>query len=210
MLYLRLRFIHLFCGQPERGCAHAEMNIIVPQAASEGHQLTVEELKASEKSLSKLSPNSPLSDDETKPQSLPAFHDDLDDYPPPWRRVIYMLVALFLVFLAALDITIVSTAIAHITDDFGTVDAVEWYGSAFLISLACTQGFWSSMFELFSLKWGLISSIAIVAAGSLISALSTSSNMLIAGRWVAGFGAASSGVGGTIVHCLLHLFARLQ
>jgi MFS family permease len=55
-------------------------------------------------------------------------------------RLAFVVVALVLsVFLVALDMTIVATAIPKITDEFQRLDEVSWYGSAFFMCVAAFQ-----------------------------------------------------------------------
>jgi MFS family permease len=46
----------------------------------------------------------------------------------------------------ALDMTIVTTAIPKITDQFRSLEQVGWYGSAFFLTLACFQSFWGKLY----------------------------------------------------------------
>jgi MFS transporter, DHA2 family, glioxin efflux transporter len=62
--------------------------------------------------------------------------DDLErikteEYPGPLRLSLTVLALAFSIFLVALDLTIVATAIPRITDDFHSLNQVGWYGSAF-------------------------------------------------------------------------------
>jgi MFS family permease len=64
--------------------------------------------------------------------------------------------------------TIVATAIPRITDEFHSLDDVGWYGSAFFLTLASFQSTWGKAFKYFSLKYGVLVSVAIFELGSLI------------------------------------------
>jgi MFS family permease len=63
---------------------------------------------------------------------------------------------------------IVSTAIPKITDEFGSIKSVGWYGSAFLLTLASFQSAWGKMYKYFPLKWTYIGSIVVFELGGLI------------------------------------------
>ena len=99
-------------------------------------------------------------------------------------------------FLAALDMTIIATAIPSITDEFHSLGDVGWYGSAFFLTIASFQAFWGKAYKFFPLKTAYLVSIAVFELGSLICAVSQDSITLIVGRAIAGLGAAgiASGV----------------
>ena len=109
----------------------------------------------------------------------------------------FIIVALVLsIFIVALDMTIVATAIPQITTVFGSLDQVGWYGSAFFLTVASFQSTWGKAYKYFPLKSTFLLCIIIFELGSLISGVAQSSPALIAGRAITGVGAAgiSSGV----------------
>jgi MFS transporter, DHA2 family, glioxin efflux transporter len=71
-----------------------------------------------------------------------APHDTLPSYPSGIRFVLLTLGLIFTVFLSALDSSILSTAIPAITDEFGTVKDVGWYGAAYTITNAAFISTW--------------------------------------------------------------------
>lgn len=120
-------------------------------------------------------------------------------YPPPWRRFIYVLIVILMTLLTCLDMTIIATAIPKITNEFNSINDIGWYGSAFLVCAACGCGFWGSVYRLFSFKWGLVASLTCFAVGSLICAVAQDSPTFIVGRAIAGWGTASGGTGSSTV-----------
>lgn len=61
-------------------------------------------------------------------------------------RLFTLLVGVVLaMFLVALDMTIVSTAIPRISDEFQSLDDVGWYGSAFFLTVAAFQSQWGKV-----------------------------------------------------------------
>jgi MFS transporter, DHA2 family, glioxin efflux transporter len=84
-----------------------------------------------------LSPSPPPEVSQEKDDELGAEDgDDLErikteEYPGPLRLSLTVLALAFSIFLVALDLTIVATAIPRITDDFHSLNQVGWYGSAF-------------------------------------------------------------------------------
>ena len=62
-----------------------------------------------------------------------------DEEYPTTLKLLGVIVALVLaVFLASLDMNIITTAIPRITDDFHSLDDVGWYGSALFLTVAST------------------------------------------------------------------------
>lgn len=89
-------------------------------------------------------------------------------YPNTLKLIIIMLAVALCIFLAALDMTIVATAIPRITDEFQSLEDVGWYGSAFFLTLAAFQSTWGKAYKYFDLKWAFLVSVAIFEVGSLI------------------------------------------
>jgi MFS transporter, DHA2 family, glioxin efflux transporter len=121
---------------------------------------------------------------------------DAPEYPTVARLGLIVFAVMLCVFLVALDLTIVSTAIPRITDDFHSLDQVSWYGSAFFLTIAAFQPTWGKGFMYFDLKYAFLLSILIFELGSLMCGLSNSSTTLIAGRSIAGVGGAGLSSGG--------------
>ncbi|KAL7908620.1 MFS general substrate transporter [Trichoderma velutinum] len=108
-------------------------------------------------------------------------------------------------FLAALDMTIITTAIPTISNHFGSSAGYIWIGSAYLLGNAAFVPTWGKISDIFGRKPTLIVSVTIFWIGSLLCAVSTSMGMLIAARAIQGVGG-----GGTIVLpniCISDLFS---
>lgn len=139
------------------------------------------------------------------------------DYPTG-ARLLFIVVALVMsIFLISLDMvcpglhvcedgiylqdtdcslqTIVATAVPKITDEFGGLDDVSWYSSAFFMTLGGFQSAWGKAYKYFSLKTVFLTSIFTFELGSLICGVAPSSSALIVGRAIAGLGAAGIGSG---------------
>ena len=112
------------------------------------------------------------------------------DYPTSWRLWLIVVALVLSIFLVALDMTIVATAIPTITDEFKSLDQVGWYGSAFFLTIAAFQSTWGKGYKYFPLKITFMLSIFFFELGSLICAVSQSSTTLIVGRAVQGMGGA--------------------
>ncbi|PTB38655.1 hypothetical protein M441DRAFT_172398 [Trichoderma asperellum CBS 433.97] len=119
-----------------------------------------------------------------------------DSQYPTGLRLVIIVVALFLaVFLYAIDMTIVATAIPKITDDFHSLDEATWYGSAFFMTTAGFLSAWGKAYKYFPLKPSFLLAMFIFEVGSLICGVAPNSKALIVGRAITGVGAAGLGSG---------------
>jgi MFS transporter, DHA2 family, glioxin efflux transporter len=99
----------------------------------------------------------------------------------------------------------VATAIPKITDEFGGLEEVAWYGSAFFMTVGGFQSTWGKTYKYFPLKLSFLIAIFIFELGSLICAVAPNSRALIVGRAIAGLGAAGIGSGAyTIIGFAAH------
>lgn len=92
------------------------------------------------------------------------------------------------VFLAALDITIVTTALPTISSYFKTSIAYTWVGSAYMLSSAAATPIWGKVSDIWGRKPILLVVSGIFFFGSALSAAAINIDMLIAGRAVQGLG----------------------
>lgn len=95
--------------------------------------------------------------------------------------------------------TILGTAIPKITDDFGGIGDVTWYGAAYFMTFGGLEAAWGKVFKYFDLKYTFIVSIIIFEVGSLLCGVAPNSKALIVGRVIAGIGGAGMSVGGTSI-----------
>ncbi|KAL6904564.1 major facilitator superfamily domain-containing protein [Trichoderma evansii] len=108
-------------------------------------------------------------------------------------------------FLAALDISIITTAIPTISNHFDSSAGYIWIGSAYTLGNATFVPTWGKISDIFGRKPTLLAAISIFWIGSLVCAISNSMGMLIAGRAIQGVGG-----GGAIVLpniCVSDLFS---
>ncbi|PWY80824.1 MFS general substrate transporter [Aspergillus sclerotioniger CBS 115572] len=126
----------------------------------------------------------------------PADRTSDNTHEPEWVEGLALVMVIagitLVVFLMLLDISIVSTAIPTITNQFHSLDDVAWYGSAYTISSAALQPLTGKFYTYFSSKWTFLAFFGVFELGSLLCGVATSSKMLIVGRAVAGMG--SSGM----------------
>ena len=73
------------------------------------------------------------------------------------------------------------------------------YGSAYLLTLCAFPLFYGKLYTFFPLKWVFLSAISLFEIGSLICGIAPTSNTLIAGRAVAGLGAAGIFTGSLLI-----------
>ena len=103
-------------------------------------------------------------------------------------------------FLAALDITIVGTALPKITSQFQASAAqYTWVGSSYTLASTSTTPLWAGASDVFGRKPVIIAANLAFLVGSTLAGSSTSIGMLIAGRTIQGFGGGGLLILNTIV-----------
>ncbi|KAK3315841.1 major facilitator superfamily domain-containing protein [Apodospora peruviana] len=114
--------------------------------------------------------------------------------PVSARRVLYitvtMLALMSALLLVALDVNILAVAIPRITTDFGSLDDVAWYGSAYSLTKMALQPTFGRLYYSMRLKPTFCAAIALFGAGSIVCALAPTSASLIVGRAMQGCGCA--------------------
>src|SRR3954471_17860933 len=100
---------------------------------------------------------------------------------PAHRQLLIMFLGLGLVmFLAALDQTIVSTALPTITGDLGGLSHLSWVVTAFLLATTVSTPLYGKLGDIFGRKQLFQISIFIFLVGSMLSGLAQSMMQLIA------------------------------
>ncbi|OAF59497.1 hypothetical protein VC83_03936 [Pseudogymnoascus destructans] len=119
-------------------------------------------------------------------------------YPTGFRMAAIVVALALGIFLVALDMTIVATAIPKITDTkgFKGLDLIAWYSSGFFLTLGSFQSTWGKIYKYLPLKISFLISIAVFELGSLICGVAPNSTALIVGRAIAGAGGAGIASGG--------------
>ncbi|KAJ3091152.1 hypothetical protein HK100_007261, partial [Physocladia obscura] len=92
------------------------------------------------------------------------------------------------IFMAALDQTIVSTALKAIVVDLRHQQLIPWIGSAYLMTAAPVGTLYGKFADIFGRKWVFVFAIVVFELGSLLCGVATSMEFLIVGRAVAGIG----------------------
>ena len=98
-------------------------------------------------------------------------------------------------FLAALDQTIVSTALPTIVGDLGGLNHLSWVVTSYLLAATVSTPLYGKLGDMIGRKPVFLAAILIFLAGSMLSGLSQSMNELIAFRAVQGIGAGGLMVG---------------
>jgi EmrB/QacA subfamily drug resistance transporter len=106
------------------------------------------------------------------------------------RQIMFVFSGLMLgMFLAALDQTIVATAIRTIADDLHGLDQQAWATTAYLITATISTPLYGKLSDIHGRKPYFITAITIFLVGSLASSFATSMYMLAAFRALQGIGA---------------------
>lgn len=106
------------------------------------------------------------------------------------RQIMTILVGLLLgMFLAALDQTVVATAIRVIGDDLNDLTAQAWVTTAFLITSTIATPLYGKLSDIYGRKPFFLAAISIFILGSMLCTLATSMYMLAAFRAFQGIGA---------------------
>ncbi|KAI8189002.1 Efflux pump dotC [Colletotrichum sp. SAR 10_75] len=111
-------------------------------------------------------------------------------------------------FLAALDVTIITTAVPTIAQEFNSNIGYIWIGSAYLLANAAFVPTWGKISDIWGRKPVLLSAVGVFWVGSLLCGLAVDMAMLIAARAIQGIGG-----GGIIVLvniCISDLFSMRQ
>ncbi|TDZ41402.1 Efflux pump dotC [Colletotrichum trifolii] len=111
-------------------------------------------------------------------------------------------------FLAALDVTIITTAVPTIAQEFDSNIGYIWIGSAYLLANAACVPTWGKISDIWGRKPVLLAAVGVFWVGSLLCGLAVDMAMLIAARAVQGVGG-----GGIIVLvniCISDLFSMRQ
>src|SRR5215213_672400 len=101
---------------------------------------------------------------------------------------------MLVLLLAALDSTIVATALPTIVQDLGGLEHISWVTSAYLLAQTAVTPLYGKLGDLYGRKRILQSAVVIFLVGSALCGLAQSMTALIAFRAVQGLGA-----GGLIV-----------
>ncbi|KAJ9479597.1 MFS-type efflux pump MMF1 [Pseudozyma hubeiensis] len=96
---------------------------------------------------------------------------------------------MLIAFIAALDMTMISTALPSITSDLPpSTIAANWVTSAFLLPMVASQPIFGGLSCSIGRPWSINSALVIFLVGSVVCATSKSFLMLVVGRGIQGLG----------------------
>ncbi|KAL5114741.1 phosphoribosylformylglycinamidine synthase [Pleosporales sp. CAS-2024a] len=116
--------------------------------------------------------------------------------PRFWLVLISVYLAFFLI---ALDRMIIATAIPSITNTFGSISDIGWYGSAYMLTCAIFNPLFGNIYRFYNVKWVFMASVAIFEIGSAVCGAAPTSPAFVVGRAVAGIGAAGISCGAVMI-----------
>lgn len=137
----------------------------------------------------------PEKQDDAQPGQPPSDELTEDEYPSGAALISVVAALILSIFLIALDMTIVATAIPKITQEFKGLDKVGWYGAIFFATIGAFQSTWGKAYKYFDLKWTFLTALLIFEVGSTVCGAAPNAEALIVGRAIAGLGAAGLGSG---------------
>ena len=140
-----MRFFGRKAAEPEAAPKSEASTVVPSETASQEH---VQTEAFTEKSTTNDATS--VRSSQSKGESVPAIQaaavelekeqeNDEIVYPSGMKLAIITVALCFSVFLVALDNTIIATAIPRITDHFGSLNDVGWYGSAYLLTTCALQ-----------------------------------------------------------------------
>jgi MFS family permease len=109
------------------------------------------------------------------------------------------------VFLAALDTTIITTALPTISEHFHSNAGYTWIGSAYLLANAASTPLWGKLSDIWGRKPVLLCASCVFFIGSVLAATSISIGMLITARAIQGIG--GGGLISLVNICISDLFS---
>ncbi|KAI6128146.1 MFS general substrate transporter [Pisolithus croceorrhizus] len=116
------------------------------------------------------------------PPKQPGFWKSFD-----WKL---MLALLFPVTLETLDYTVVATAQSHIASVFNALNLQSWIGTSYLLTSTVFLPFFAAVADVYGRHFGLQISLLFFLVGSALSTGAVNIFMVLAGRGIAGVGAA--------------------
>ncbi|HXF58699.1 MAG TPA: MDR family MFS transporter, partial [Candidatus Saccharimonadales bacterium] len=107
---------------------------------------------------------------------------------PTRRKLLVMLGVMLALFLAALDQTIVATALPRIVQDFHGLEHLSWVIAAYLLASTVVVPIYGKLSDLYGRKPFILSAIVLFLIGSVLSGLSRNMLELVIFRAIQGLG----------------------
>lgn len=109
--------------------------------------------------------------------------------PSPPNRALIVAALMLSMFMAAMEATVVATAMPTVISELGGIHLYGWVGAAYLLASTVTVPLYGKLADRHGRKPILLAGIAIFLAGSLASGISVSIEQLIVFRALQGLGA---------------------
>jgi MFS family permease len=104
------------------------------------------------------------------------YADAEKNYDPKSLKFWLIILSVYLsFFLVALDRMIVATAIPAITNTFGSIEDIGWYGSGYMLTCAIFNPLFGKIYQLYDTKWMFLASIVVFEVGSAVCGAAPSS-----------------------------------
>src|SRR5258705_6258825 len=103
---------------------------------------------------------------------------------PTRRKLLVMAGVMAALFLAALDQTIVATALPRIVQEFHGLEHLSWVIAAYLLASTVVVPVYGKLSELYGRKPFILSAIVLILIGSVLSGLSQSMLQLVIFRGI--------------------------
>ncbi|KAF4344385.1 branchpoint-bridging [Fusarium beomiforme] len=137
--------------------------------------------------------------------------NDLDTQNPKSKKSLVQIATVMsslcaCVFLAALEVTIVSTALPTIAAHFASDSGYTWIGTSFVLAHCASTPSWGKISDIWGRKPILLVANVIFFMGSLVCALVNDLAIFIAGRAIQGLGAA--GMQTLVNICISDMFSQ--
>jgi MFS family permease len=122
------------------------------------------------------------------------LRERLASKPPGYRFTIGRILAIYsalmvVLLLAALDQTIVATALPHIVSDLGGLSSYSWVFTAYLLATTVTVPLYGKLGDIYGRRPLFIAAITIFLVGSALCGLAQNMVELVAFRALQGLGA---------------------
>jgi len=104
------------------------------------------------------------------------------------QKALIMVGVLLAIFLAALDSTIIGTAMPTIVKDLGGLNHLSWVFTAYMLASTVTVPIYGKLSDIYGRKWFFFAGIVIFMIGSILSGLSQDMIQLIIFRSLQGIG----------------------
>jgi MFS family permease len=132
----------------------------------------------------------------SEPTVVPADIPDINDAPPivppaplTQSEVRTILMSLMLtMFLAALDQTIVATALPTIGRQFGDVSSLSWIITAYLLASTAVAPVFGTLSDIYGRRVTIVTSMSLFIVGSVLCAVAPNMTVLIIARGLQGLG----------------------